>query len=476
MPQGHQKEATKRELLDDCKIYPKDLMVSLKHLKSFCRPYLALLPREEMRRHGRECLRGLLSDLERKSVEPMAERCGEVGRSLQYFMGASPWDHRPLLKKLSEQVAQRIGEAEGIFVIDPSTFPKKGEHSVGVARQWCGRLGKVDNCQKGIFLGYVSDQGHTLVDERLYLPKTWTRRKSRRDECHIPKEVRYKSAHQLALEMIEEQGNQIPHRWVVADDEFGVVGWFRQALRRLGERYVLDIPSHILVRDLRAPAPPQKEGRHRPAKVPFVQARVWKEAVPPAQWKRFELRAGTKGPLVVWAASTRVHTRSEGKIAKDAEWLVITKTESTVPEYRYHLSNAAEDATLQVLVHVANSRHWVEDSFQRAKGETGLDHYEVRSWLGWHHHITLSLLALWFLALEQKRYNKNTPAMTVQQSAEAMGEILRDPHINLRRLAMKVTNRLRRSETARINHWRKYKRLPPVWSIARSMHVPYFAE
>lgn len=451
-------------------------MVCLKRLKTFCRPYLALLPRKEMRRHGRKCLMGLLSDLERKSTEPMAEFAGEDRQPLQYFMGASPWDHRVLLRELCVQVRGRIGEANGVLVIDPSTFPKKGEHSVGVARQWCGRLGKVDNCQKGIFLGYVTNQGHTLVDERLYLPKEWTKDKARREECHVPAAEKYKSAHELALEMIRERRAQIPHRWVVADDEFGVTGWFRKALRHLGEPYVLEIPSTLGIRDLRAPAPTQKPGRHGRVRVPFMSVKAWKKSVAPSDWKRFEIRAGTKGPLVVWAALTRVQTRVDRRVSKEAEWLLVTRTESKEPEVRYYLSHGGGDEFLCEMVHAANARHWVEDSFQQAKGEAGMDHYEVRSWLGWHHHITLSLLALWFLVLEQKRFNKNTPAMTVQQSAEALGEILQDPGVNLRRLANKLTHRLRRSEQARIDHWRKYKCLPPVWSAVRSMHVANFRQ
>ena len=464
------------QLLKDCKMFPRDLMVCLKRLRSFCRPYLALLPRKEMRQHGRKCLKGLLSDLERKSAEPMAEFAGEDRQPLQYFMGASPWDHRVLLRELCAHVKKRIGEANGVLVIDPSTFPKKGEHSVGVARQWCGRLGKVDNCQKGIFLGYVTNRGHTLVDERLYLPKEWTQKKTRREECHIPPEIKYKSAHKLALEMVRERGEQIPHRWVVADDEFGVTGWFRRALRGLGERYVLEIPSTLGVRDLRAPLPIQKPGRHRPTQVPFVSVKAWKESVEPSQWKRFEIRAGTQGPLVVWAAMTPVKTRIDGRVSKKAEWLLVTRTESKEPEVRYYLSHGGEEKQIGEMIHAANARHWVEDSFQQAKGETGMDHYEVRSWLGWHHHITLSLLALWFLVLEQKRFNKKTPAMTVQQSAEARGELLHEPGVNLRRLADKLTRRLRRSEQARIDHWRKYKCLPPVWSVVRSLHVANFRQ
>ena len=146
-------EKAEKLLMKDCEVVAEELEMSLERLKEFTKPYLELMPRVEMQRHGEDFLEGLLSDLERKSVEPIAERLGQYRRPLQYFIGASPWDHQLLLEKLSEQVAQELGEPNGILVIDPSTFPKKGKDSVGVARQWCGRLGKMESCQKGIFWG-----------------------------------------------------------------------------------------------------------------------------------------------------------------------------------------------------------------------------------------------------------------------------------------------------------------------------------
>jgi SRSO17 transposase len=456
-----------QELLDDCETVPEDLMECLERLRDFSRPYLELLD-QRLHQHGEDFLRGLLSDMERKSTEPIAESVGKDRFPLQHFIGRSPWDYRPLLDELCGQVAQELGEPNGILVIDPSAFPKKGKESVGVGRQWCGRLGKVDNCQVGVYLGYKSNKGHTLVDERLYLPKSWTRDASRRAKCRVPKSVRFRTATQLAVELLRERRSRLPHGWVVADDEFGRPGGFRKQLRRMGERYVLDIPSNILVRDLQAPAPKRKHKRGRAPKTQFVTCATWKDGVGERGWERIHVRDGTKGPLVILAVRARVQTRG----SKGPEWLVVTKTDSETPEYQYHLSNADETVSLKELVQVSNARYWIEDCFERGKGKVGLDHYEVRSWDGWHHHMTLCLMALFFLVLEQRRLNRKTPAMTVQQSAEAIGEILVAPNIDLRKLALKITRRLRRMEQTRIDHWRKFKRLPPTWPVARSFHVP----
>lgn len=464
------------ELLSSCQVVPKELMEMADRLKDWSQPYLELLYEKRQRPHGEDYLRGLLSDLERKSVEPITERLGQYRRPLQYFIGGSDWDHKPLLDFLNHQVAQDLGESNGILVGDPSAMPKKGKESVGVARQWCGRLGKTENCQVGVFLGYVSNKGHTLVDEELYLPRDWARDKARREKCRVPPRLRFKTAQRLTLEMLERRRGVLPHRWFVADDEFGRPAWFRRKLDRMGERYLLEIPSNLLVRDIKAPPPARIAGKRGGLrKVPFVRTRDWMAALEEQDWKPFHIRDGTKGPVKVWAVCARVQTMDRRRRSKKIEWLVVIRTDEKVPEYRYYFSNAEEDVALEEMVHAASARYWVEDCFERAKGRVGMDHYEVRSWQGWHHHMTLALLALYFLVLEQRRLSERTPVITVQQTAEAIGEIFRNPNIDLRKLALKLTNRLRRNEQARIDHWRKFHRLPPSWIIARSNHVPSYA-
>lgn len=468
--------STTEDLLNECDIAPENLMEMLEGLKEFSRPYMRLLPDKRLFERGEDYLHGLLSDLERKSVEPIAERLGQYRRPLQYFIGESDWDHKPLLDRLCEDAAKELGEDGGVLVFDPSSFPKKGRDSVGVARQWCGRLGKKENCQLGVYLGYVSNKGHALVDERLYLPRDWGRDKARRIKCRVPRGIRFKTVPVLALDILKQRRETLPHRWVVADAEFGRGFRFRHELQRMGERYLIEIRSNHTIRDINAKPAPRTGKRGTPKKVPFVQVRRWMAERLNQDWEKIHIRDGAKAPLVVWAARTRVHTKDEKKVSKKAQWLLVMKTDEKHPEYRYYLSNSEEEISLTEMVHAASARQWIEDCFQRAKGKVGLDHYEVRSWMGWHHHMTLGMLATYFLVQKQSQLSRNTPAITVQQTAEAMAEILRNPNIDVGELALRIANRLRRNEQTRIYHWKKFGRPPSSWSVVRLSHVPVFAQ
>jgi SRSO17 transposase len=200
---------------------------------------------------------------------------------------------------LIDQVKTHLGQADGVLVFDPSGFPKSGRESVGVARQWCGRLGKVDTCQVAIYLGYVSRKGHTLVDTRLYLPKEWTKDTARLDKAGVPPARRgYRTRHQLALEMLAEHGAALPHRWIAGDDEMGRPYWFRRRLAALGERYLLAVPSNTARRDLETP-PPEPHGKGRHLTRPWQGVQTWSQSLDEAAWQRIEVRDGSKGPLVV---------------------------------------------------------------------------------------------------------------------------------------------------------------------------------
>jgi SRSO17 transposase len=204
-------------------------------------------------------VQGLLSSLKRKNGEAIAYLHDQERKGVQHFIGEVAWDHEPLLRKLAQQVAKEIGEADGVLVFDPSGFPKKGKKSVGVARQWIGRVGKVDNGQVGVYLGYVSRQEHALVDMRLYLPKEWTNDRKRCAAAGVPKDRRsHRTRHALALEMLDAQGPLLPHRWITGDDEMGRPTHFRRDLQARNERYLLMVPSNTLIRDLDAPPPQTK--------------------------------------------------------------------------------------------------------------------------------------------------------------------------------------------------------------------------
>jgi len=307
------------------------------------------------------------------------------------------------------QVGEQLGEADGVIVFDPSAFPKSGRESVGVARQWCGRLGKIDNCQVGIFMGYVSSREHALVDMRLYLPKEWTKDRKRRKKAGVPKEVRYRTRHQLCLTMLETNGDKLPHCWVTGDDEMGRPYWFRRRLDELTERYLLAVPSNTLVRDLDAD-PPEYSGHGRRPKRPWTRVDRRTQSFDKKDWTVIDVRDGAKGPLVVEAVKRRVVARTDkGQEGHEEVFVVIRykdRDDRRVVKTDYYLSNGTFETELAEFIRAAKAEHRVEECIGRSKSEAGLADYEVRTWRGWHHHQTLSLIATWFLVTETRRGKK----------------------------------------------------------------------
>lgn len=396
-------------LLADAEVAPDDLRGCRAHLNRFLGRYLPLFYRCEHRDHAAAFVRGLLSGLERKSIEPIANAADIPRKDLQHFVGCGAWDDEDVMAELRRDVARELGDPDGVLVLDPTGFPKKGTHSCGVARQWCGRLGKKDNCQLGVLLAYVSDKGHAPLDRRLYLPREWADDPERRQRCHVPEDVAYRKTWEIGLDLLRRSGPSVPHAWVVGDDEFGRASEFRSALRAAGERYVLDVPCNTTIRDLSARRPPRKKGRRSPKRqVPFIRVDSWARRLPAERWTRLTIRAGEKGPLEVEAVAAPVCAHLGKRIGPEERLLVI-RTIGPEPEWTYSLSDAARDVPLVELVRARSSRSRIEEVIEQGKGEVGLDHYEVRSWVGWHHHVTLALLALWFLILERRRLGgKNT--------------------------------------------------------------------
>ena len=404
-------EARKQEILEEAEIKPELVDGMLKRLEQFAVPFVASLGRREAKQNARVYISGLLSDLERKNVESIAYRHDQDRRGLQRFIGEVPWSYQPLLAELARQVGEQLGEADGVIVFDPSGHKKCGRDSVGVQRQWLGRLGKIDNGQVGIYMGYASRQEHTLVDVRLYLPKEWAKDKTRRRKCGVPKEIRYRTRQELALEMLATHGHYLPHSWITGDDEMGRSSRFRRDLRALEETYLLDVPANTNIRDLEV-APPAYGGRGRWPKQPFQRVDVWRDWLDQAAWTRIDVRDGEKGPLVVEIVKRRVLARTERSGADDSEeLLVVTRSldENNKMKYDYHLSNAHPDVPLAELARVVKAEHRIEDCLKRAKSEAGLSDYEVRTWIGWYHHQTLSLIAMWFLIQETQRGEKTHP-------------------------------------------------------------------
>src|SRR5713101_4441781 len=403
----------KSQLLDECQMAPAIFEQVIPRLYTFMKPFVKTFQGQVADQHAKTYICGLLSDVEHKNVESIAYRFGQSRLPLQGFIGWADWDDEPLRSELISQVNRHLGQGDGVLVFDPSAFPKSGRESVGVARQWCGRLGKVDNCQVAIYLGYVSRKGHSLVDTRLYLPKEWTKDHARLDKAGVPRACRgFRTRHQLALAMLAKNGASLPHGWIAGDDEMGRPYGFRRRLASLGERYLLAVPSNTAIRDLEG-EPPGSSGRGRPPTRPWQRVEAWSQSLDDEAWQRIDVRDGSKGPLVVEVVKRRVVSRTHRRQQGDEELLVVIRSrdrdQEQVVKVDYYLSNAVSETPLWELARVAKAAHRIEECIQRSKSEAGLADYEGRHWTGWQHHQTLSFLATWFLERETHRGKKMDP-------------------------------------------------------------------
>src|SRR5919109_1460575 len=425
----------REELWSDCLVSPDVFNEMVERLGEFVMPYQQALETEANPHSMHLYLQGLLSQLPRKNAEEIAAWVDVERQVLQDFIGTAPWDHRPLIGVLVGQVALRLGESEGIIAFDPSSFPKRGTHSVGVKRQWCGHRGKVDNCQVGVFMGYVSGQDHVLLDFRLSLPKDWARDEQRRQACHVPPEVRYQTRQEQCLE---------------------------------------------------APVPAY-QGRGRPRKAPWQSVTQWRQCLDAEAWTSLTVRDGEKGPVAIEMVKRRVQTRLERKRTGPEEWLGVTRrplSDDRVLEtrasgdatdhdahYRYHYYLTPTDGgevaftepSLGELGRVIKAGACIEASFKRGKGEVGMDEYQVRTWAGWHHHMALTLLAVWFLLGETHRGHQWTPALTLPQVRSGLSLLLLEVYYTpgVDSICRQVQRQLLRNELARFYHHRTRKCLPP---------------
>jgi len=476
----------REELLSDCIVSPEVFTPLIDRLGEFIVPYQQALETEASQRNLHLYLQGLLSHLPGKNAEDIATFVDVERQVIQDFIGTVPWDHRPLITVLVGHVADQLGEPDGIIAFDPSSFPKRGTHSVGVKRQWCGYRGKVDNCQVGVFMGYVSEHDHTLLDFRLSLPEEWARDELRRQDCHVPPEVRYHTRQAQCLEMLDAWRAQVPHGWITGDDELGRHTRFRGELRQRGERYVLGVPCTTAVRDLEAPLPAY-QGRGRPPKPPWQSLTDWRQALPGHAWTHLTVRDGEKGPVEIELVRRRVQTRIERKRTGPEEWLVVTRRplsddrlwesrasrdatdQDTCYRSQYYLTptegceGAFTEPSLEELARVIKAGACIEASFKRGKGEVGMDEYQVRTWHGWHHHMALSLIAVWFLSGETHRGQQLTPALTLPQVRYGLSllllEVFYTPGVDS--ICHQVQRQLLRNESARFYHHRTRKCLPP---------------
>jgi SRSO17 transposase len=342
--------------------------------------------RREPRARAVGYVRGLLGDAERKNGWQLAEHLGDATPDgVQHLLARADWDADAVRDELLGYVRERLGHAEGVLVVDETGFLKKGTKSCGVARQYSGTAGRIENCQVGVFLGYATNRGRALLDRALYLPKEWSEDAARRAGAGVPKAVRFATKLVLARRMVERAvAAGVPARWVTADAVYGSDYGFRSALEGLGLGYVVGVRTDYAV----------WAGSRQ------VRAKALLAEVPADAWHRLSCGDGAKGPRRYDWAVTRTNCPEPGAYAR---WLLIRRSVSDPSDVAYFACGGPPGTTLQDLVRIAGTRWAIEECFELGKGDCGLDEYEVRSWAGWHRHVTLSLFALAVVAAVRSR-------------------------------------------------------------------------
>jgi SRSO17 transposase len=399
-----------------------DIEHLVEELRAYHAIYSPLLQRREQRDAAHTYLQGLLAPLPRKSIEPMVLAVQGVSpkavRAMQAFLSAGTWQDERLLHQHWHEVETGLGADEGVLMVDGSDFPKQGVHSVGVKGQYCGELGKRANCQAGVFAGYVSPQGYTLLDRRLYLPEEWLTDDAyaeRRRQCGLPPATPFKTKPELALEMITAvvQSQALRCRWVVADAAFGNNPGFLEGVAGLGLWYFAEVPHSTRVWAERPAThiPPRRGRGRRPqrervvAGTPEAQSVLkMAAALPSAAWTRQTIKEGSQGPMVADFAAVRVVAVRDTLPGPDV-WLVLRRHVET-GELKAYLGNAPVETAVEALVRMSGMRWPMETCFEDGKQLLGMGDYEVRSWSGWHHHMTLVILAHFFVVRMSLRFKK----------------------------------------------------------------------
>ncbi len=392
---------------------PEELDEWREDFESFHARFGHLFARSETRAQAAKYLRGLLASVERKNGWQLAEVVGDATPdATQRLLYQAPWEADAARDVLQQLVIETFGDEDGIGVVDETGFLKKGDKSVGVQRQYSGTAGKIENCQIATFLSYASATGHVFLDRRLFLPKAWAADTARRTQAKVPEAVAHQTKAEQAADMLLQAWQQgAPMRWVVGDEVYGDAPRLRQTIEAHGRWYVLAVrrPTPVWIERPMVEPPIQQTGgrpQTRPRLAEDAPAVTVVEAVvtswSASRWQRLTVAEGAKGPRTYdWAAQRVVESR-DGLPASDV-WLLARRSISDPTDIAYYLSNAPTSVTLLKLAQVAATRYTVEQCLEEAKGEVGLDEYEVRTWPSWHRHITLSMMAhTWLAAIRTK--------------------------------------------------------------------------
>jgi SRSO17 transposase len=453
----------------ECNLSDKDVEQFVEELDRYAKLFEPAFRRREQWTWGRVYLKGLLGDTQRKTAERMALELGENVRDIQHFVGQSPWQKEPAVIIHQGLIAKSLGEADGVMLIDESGVVKQGQDSVGVAAQYCGSVGKVANCQVGVHLGYVSRQGYSLVDSQLFVPEEWfdEAHAERRQACGVPEDLVFQTKPEIGLRLLqaavkrnEPAEEALLSQWVAADELYGDSPAFRDGVAALNKWYFTEIKTTTQVwltrPEVHVPAW-KGRGRH-PTRLrlrnPSQQAVTVQEVVaqvPQPAWTRATIKEGSKGPIVCDFAFLRV-IESRNSLPGPEVWLVIRRNIDHPAEVKFYFSNAPADIPLLDLVRISGMRWPVEIIFEEGKGEIGFDHYETRSWLGWHHHMLLVSLAHHFLVRLRIRLKDKAPALTVYQVRLLLISVLQKPAFDAAAALRMVCYYQKRNHVAYVSH------------------------
>ncbi len=422
-----------------CNLGKKDIERFAQELTKYMERFEPAFQRVEQQKRSKTYVQGLLGTAIRKNVEQMALGLGKKVRSLQYFVGQSPWEAKPVIAIHQRNVGRTLGEEDGVVLIDESSAVKQGDDSVGVAAQYCGSVGKVANGQVGVYLGYASRKGYSLIEGQLFMPEKWFEEDhaERREACGVPEDLGYKPKPEIGLELVQkaEKRGSVPFSWVAADALYGDSPAFRDGIEALDKRYFTEVKNTTSIwRTQPKVHVPKWKGRgRRPTRLRLrnpnnrpLQVKQLVRRIPQKDWIQAIIKEGSKGPITCEFAFLRV-TESRGNLPAGEVWLIIRRNLDDPSVIKYYLSNAPAQTPLSEFVRISGMRWPIETIFEEAKGEVGLDHYEMRSWLGWHHHMLLVSLAHHFLVHLRIRFQQQAPALTIYQVRLLLTTVLPGP-------------------------------------------------
>jgi SRSO17 transposase len=414
--------------------------------------------RRECQEHCLGYLRGLLLAEGRKNVERMALIFGgtspgrpKVEQSVvlawQRFLTVSPWEAHAVQREIQAVFNEEFVPTAGqwpvgtVGVLDGSGFVKHGPESVGVQRQWCGRVGKKENCQVGVFLLGVTPAGTALLDHQLYLPESWAADPSRRTKTRVPAEVTFQTKPQIAAALVARCATHFD--WITADEEFGRDGAFLDALENASQRYLLEIPNNTTVWT--------GKPLHQTPDAYVWPVHLLAAGTAASDWQVIQLREGAKGPLAFEFIRLRVWSVRH-RHAGPPLWLLIRRSLERVPEIKYYLSNAQADTPLETMAQVTGVRWRVEEFFEDGKSQLGMADYEARSWTSWHHHMSLVALAHLFVTQTRRDLNRAIPDLTLDLALQVIRSSMNRPYLSIEDATELIQYHLARNRQARKSH------------------------